>query len=96
MYRKLFLLVLLLAQRQQAIADFQEKMKEKKTQRDLRRKLGNLSAEEEQAMTQESQFMKAELRRLKKSLAEKTTLETEYEDYQNNISSIGCKTGLIE
>ena len=78
----------LLAQRQQAIADFQEKMKEKKTQRDLRRKQGNLSAEEEQAMTKESQFMKAELRRLKKSLAEKTTLETEYEDYQNNISRL--------
>ena len=78
----------LLAQRQQAIAAFQEKMKEKKAQRDLRRKQGNLSAEEEQAMTKESQFMKAELRRLKKSLAEKTTLETEYEDYQNNISRL--------
>ena len=78
----------LLAQRQQAIADFQEKMKEKKAQRDLRRKQGNLSAEEEQAMTKESQFMKAELRRLKKSLAEKTTLETEYEDYLNNISRL--------
>ena len=78
----------LLTQRQQAIAGFQEKMKEKKAQRDLRRKQGNLSAEEEQAMTKESQFMKAELRRLKKSLAEKTTLETEYEDYQNNISRL--------
>lgn len=78
----------LLAQRQQTIADFQEKMKEKKAQRDLRRKQGNLSAEEEQAMTKESQFMKAELRRLKKSLAEKTTLEMEYEDYQNNISRL--------
>lgn len=78
----------LLAQRQQTIAGFQEKMKEKKAQRDLRRKQGNLSAEEEQAMTKESQFMKAELRRLKKSLAEKTTLETEYEDYQNNISRL--------
>lgn len=78
----------LLAQRQQAIAGFQEKMKEKKAQRDLRRKQGNLSAEEEQAMTKESQFMKAELRRLKKSLAEKTTLEMEYEDYQNNISRL--------
>ena len=78
----------LFAQRQQTIADFQEKMKEKKAQRDLRRQQGNLSAEEEQAMTKESQFMKAELRRLKKSLAEKTTLETEYEDYQNNISRL--------
>lgn len=36
-------------------------------------------------MIKESQFMKAELRRLKKSLSEKTALETEYEDYQENI-----------
>lgn len=32
--------------------------------------------------------MKAELRRLKKSLAEKTTLETEYTDYQENIKQL--------
>lgn len=36
-------------------------------------------------MIRESQFMKAELRRLKKSLSEKTGLETEFEDYQENI-----------
>lgn len=36
-------------------------------------------------MIRESQFMKAELRRLKKSLSEKTALETEFEDYQENI-----------
>ena len=36
-------------------------------------------------MIKESQFMKAELRRLKKSLSEKTALETEFEDYQENI-----------
>ncbi len=42
--------------------------------------------EEEAEMVKESQFMKAELRRLKKSLSEKTALETEYEDYQENIS----------
>ena len=36
-------------------------------------------------MVKESQFMKAELRRLKKSLSEKTTLETEYEVFQADI-----------
>lgn len=44
-----------------------------------------LSPEEEQAMIKESQFMKAELRRLKKALAEKTTLEKEYSDFQENL-----------
>lgn len=71
--------------RQQAIADYQEKMKEAKAKRDARRKEGNLTEKEEKAMVKESQFMKAELRRLKKSLAEKTTLEKEYADYQDNI-----------
>ena len=44
-----------------------------------------LSPEEEQAMIKESQFIKAELRRLKKALSEKTTLETEYADFQENL-----------
>lgn len=44
-----------------------------------------LSPEEEQAMIKESQFMKAELRRLKKALSEKTTLEKEYADFQENL-----------
>lgn len=39
-------------------------------------------------MVKESQFMKAELRRLKKSLSEKTSLETEYEAYQADILSL--------
>lgn len=43
---------------------------------------------EEQALVKESQFMKAELRRLKKALAEKTDLEKEYEDYQDNIKQL--------
>ncbi len=66
--------------RQQTIADFQTKMKEAKAKRDARRSKGNLSAEEEQTMIKESQFMKAELRRMKKSFAEKTSLEIEYEE----------------
>ena len=44
-----------------------------------------LSPEEEQAMIKESQFMKAELRRLKKALSEKTTLEKEYAEFQENL-----------
>ena len=74
--------------RQDAIANYQAKIKEAKAKRDARRQEGPLTTEEEQAMIKESQFMKAELRRLKKSLAEKTTLENEYEDYQANIAQL--------
>lgn len=72
-------------ERKRTIAAYQEKMKEAKAKRDSRRKAGNLSEAEEAEMIRESQFMKAELRRLKKSLSEKTALETEFEDYQENI-----------
>ena len=91
----------LLEERKKTIASYQEKMKEAKTNRDARRKEinqligeGVQSAErdkllqEEQAMIKESQFMKAELRRLKKSLAEKTSLEREYDDYRENITRL--------
>lgn len=84
------LILALQAQRQKTVDAFQQKMKEAKDKRDARREEARqngtpLCAEEEAAMTKESQFLKAELRRLKKSLAEKTTLETEYADYQENI-----------
>lgn len=77
-------------ERQSTIAQYQEKMREAKAKRDARRQEvaadgKELSAEEEQAMIKESQFMKAELRRLKKALAEKTTLEQEYADFQENL-----------
>lgn len=72
-------------ERKHTIAAYQEKMKEAKAKRDCRREAGNLSETEEAEMIRESQFMKAELRRLKKSLSEKTALETEFEDYQENI-----------
>lgn len=72
-------------ERKRTIAAYQEKMKEAKAKRDAQRKAGNLTPEEEAEMVKESQFMKAELRRLKKSLSEKTTLETEYEAYQADI-----------
>lgn len=72
-------------ERKLTIAAYQEKMKEAKAKRDSRREAGNLSEAEEAEMIRESQFMKAELRRLKKSLSEKTALETEFDDYQENI-----------
>ena len=72
-------------ERKRTIAAYQEKMKEAKAKRDSRREAGNLLEAEEAEMIRESQFMKAELRRLKKSLSEKTALETEFEDYQENI-----------
>ena len=72
-------------ERKRTIAAYQEKMKEAKAKRDARREAGNLTPEEEAEMVKESQFKKAELRRLKKSLSEKTTLETEYEAFQADI-----------
>ena len=53
-------------ERKRTIAAYQEKMKEAKAKRDSRREAGNLSEAEEAEMIRESQFMKAELRRLKK------------------------------
>ena len=88
--------------RKKAITDYQEKVKAAKAKRDARRQeIQHLQEskllseeetrafhEEEKSMIKESQFMKAELRRLKKSLAEKTTLEQEYDDYLENINQL--------
>lgn len=74
--------------RSQLIANYQKKMKEAKAKRDARRREGNLSEKEEKTMVKESQFMKAELCRLKKSLAEKTILEQEYDGYLANIMQL--------
>lgn len=71
--------------RQKAISSFQQQMKTAKTLRDARRREGNLTSEEEQKLIKESQYMKAELRRLKKALAAKTTLEEEVEAYQDDL-----------
>lgn len=88
-------------ERKRTIASYQEKMKAAKTKRDARRQEVKVLLElvtdladkekllqEEQAMVKESQFMKAELRRLKKSLTEKTPLEKEYDDYRENITRL--------
>lgn len=53
------------ARQQHDIDDYQLKMKAAKALRDARRKAGNLSEEEKAEMVRESQFMKAQLRRLK-------------------------------
>ena len=82
------LILKLQEERKHTIAAYQEKIKEAKAKRDARREAGNLNPEEEAEMVKESQFMKAELRRLKKSLSEKTSLETEYEAYQADILSL--------
>ena len=82
------LILQLQEERKHTIAAYQEKIKKAKTKRDARREAGSLNPEEEAEMVKESQFMKAELRRLKKSLSEKTSLETEYEAYQADILSL--------
>ena len=88
--------------RNETIEAYQQKIKKAKAKRDIRRQeiqnalsAKELSAEErnaiqeeEQAMIKESQFMKAELHRLKKSFNEKTTLEIEYTDYLENITKL--------
>lgn len=79
---------LLQTMRQETIARYQGKMKEAKARRDHRRAEGNLSQEEEVALTKESQFMKAELRRLKKSLATKTALEETYDAFQADLARL--------
>lgn len=82
------LILQLQEERKHTIAAYQEKLKKAKAKRDARREAGSLNPEEEAEMVKESQFMKAELRRLKKSLSEKTSLETEYEAYQADILSL--------
>lgn len=82
------LILQLQEERKHTIAAYQENIKKAKAKRDARREAGSLNPEEEAEMVKESQFMKAELRRLKKSLSEKTSLETEYEAYQADILSL--------
>ena len=82
------LILQLQEERKHTIAAYQEKIKKAKAKRDARREAGSLNPEEEAEMVKESQFMKAELRRLKKSLSEKTSLETEYEANQADILSL--------
>ena len=68
---------------------------EAKTKRDARRQEASLhpdtkglTPEEEQAMIKESQFLKAELRRFKKLISQKTPLEEMYDNYQKGLQEI--------
>lgn len=70
---------------QRDIDTYQLQMKAAKAQRDARRKAGNLSEEEKAEMVRESQFMKAQLRRLKKERDRKTDIEEEYDRNQKAI-----------
>ena len=70
---------------QHDIDAYQLQMKTAKAQRDARRKAGNLSEEEKAEMVRESQFMKAQLRRLKKERDRKTDIEEEYDRNQKDI-----------
>ena len=68
---------------------------EAKAKRDARRQEASLhpdtrglTPEEEQAMIKESQFLKAELRRFKKLISQKTPLEEMYDKYQKGLQNI--------
>ena len=68
---------------------------EAKAKRDARRQEASLhpdtkglTPEEEQAMVKESQFLKAELRRFKKLISQKTPLEEMYDNYQKGLQEI--------
>jgi len=67
-------------EKEQEIEEYRRKMQAAKVLRDTRRLHHNLSPEEEAALIRESQFMKAELHRMKKRLAEATPIADELED----------------
>ncbi len=67
-------------EKEREIDDYRKKMQAAKVLRDTRRLHHNLSPEEEAQLIRESQFMKAELHRMKKRLAEATPIADELED----------------
>ncbi len=67
-------------EKEREIEEYRRKMQAAKVLRDTRRLHHNLSPEEEAALIRESQFMKAELHRMKKRLAETTPIADELED----------------
>ena len=67
-------------EKEREIEEYRRKMQAAKVLRDTRRLHHNLSPEEEAALIRESQFMKAELHRMKKHLAEATPIADELED----------------
>ena len=67
-------------EKEREIEEYRKKMQAAKMLRDTKRLHHNLSPEEETALIRESQFMKAELHRMKKRLAEATPIADELED----------------
>ena len=74
--------------RRQTIENYRKEMKTAKACRDERRRMGDLTAEETQRLTRESQFMKAELHRLKMSVSNETALEREYNAFQDDLDHL--------
>lgn len=71
------------------LATAKAQLKEAKTAREQRRKEKELDAQEEAGLIRESQFQKAEYKRLERSWKEKiTTLQTQAEDWERRISAL--------
>ena len=71
------------------LATAKAQLKEAKTAREQRRKEKELNAQEEAELIRESQFQKAEYRRLERSWkARITTLQTQTEDWERRISAL--------
>ena len=74
--------------RKSMIDDLQKNLKEAKAKRDAIRQRGNLTNEEEAELIRESQYMKAEFRRKKRKIEEKTEPELDYENIKEDIRKI--------
>ena len=71
--------------RKSKIDKLQKNLKEAKAKRDAIRQRGNLTSEEEAELIRESQYMKAEFRRKKRKIEEKTEAELNYERIKEGI-----------
>ena len=85
-----FLLDQAVSEQEIAEHDMRKAMEIAKTRRDKRRSEGDLSAQEEAEMVKESQFMKAELRRLKKSHS------TKIEQLTNSLNELEAKINALK
>ena len=74
--------------RKSEIDKLQKNLKEAKAKRDAIRQRGNLTSEEEAELIRESQHMKAEFRRKKRKIEEKTETELDYENIKEDIRKI--------
>lgn len=74
--------------RKSEIDKLQKNLKEAKAKRDAIRQRGNLTSEEEAELIRESQYMKAEFRRKKRKIEEKTETELIYEKMKEEIRKV--------